>query len=326
MRLELIVPATQENIRRRKKGLIPPLGLAMVAALTPPEVEVSLTDENVTDIDFQKEVDLVGITALTATAPHAYDIADNFRAMGIKVILGGAHPSTLPDEASRHADAVVIGEAEGIWPNLIDDFKANKLKRVYRQSKRPSLINLPLPRRDLFANGAYYVTNTISTTRGCPYSCSFCSVTSLFGRTIRCRPVEEVVKEIETLNQRKLIVFVDDNIVGNPKYAKELFHALIPYRIKWVSQASVTVARNDELLRLTAASGCADLFIGFETLSPTNLAAIGKKVNMVDEYETVIKKIHSHGIAIHGFFILGLDEDDEDVFERTLHFAQEMRL
>jgi radical SAM superfamily enzyme YgiQ (UPF0313 family) len=326
VRLELIVPATQENLRRRKKGLIPPLGLAMVAALTPPEVEVSLTDENVTDIDFQKEIDLVGITALTTTAPHAYDIADNFRASGIKVILGGAHPSALPDEASRHADAVVIGEAEGIWPNLIDDFKANKLKKIYRQSERPSLINLPIPRRDLFANGAYYVTNTISTTRGCPYSCSFCSVTSLFGRTIRCRPVEEVVKEIETLNQRELIVFVDDNIVGNPKYAEELFHALIPYRIKWVSQASVTIARNDELLRLAAASGCADLFIGFETLSPTNLAAIGKKVNMVDEYETVIKKIHSHGIAIHGFFILGLDEDDEDVFKRTLHFAQEMRL
>jgi radical SAM superfamily enzyme YgiQ (UPF0313 family) len=326
VRLELIVPATQENIRRRKKGLIPPLGLAMVAALTPPEVEVSLTDENVTDIDFQKEIDLVGITALTVTAPRAYEIADNFRARGAKVILGGAHPSVLPEEASQHADAVVIGEAEGIWPSLINDFKESKLKRVYRQSERPSLVNLPIPRRDLFAKGAYYVTNTISTTRGCPYSCSFCSVTSLFGRAIRCRPVEEVLREIETLNQKEFIVFVDDNIVGNPKYAEELFHALIPYKIKWVSQASVTVAKNDELLKLAAASGCLDLFIGFETLSPANLAAVGKKVNTVDEYETVVKKIHSHGIAIHGFFILGLDEDDEEVFERTLHFAQKMRL
>jgi radical SAM superfamily enzyme YgiQ (UPF0313 family) len=326
LKVELIVPATQENIRRRKKGLIPPLGLAMVAAVTPPEIEVSITDENVTDIDFQKEIELVGITALTATAPRAYEIADNFRARGAKVILGGAHPSVLPEEASQHADAVVIGEAEGIWPILINDFKASKLKRVYRQSERPSLVTLPIPRRDLFAKGAYYVTNTISTTRGCPYSCSFCSVTSLFGRAIRCRPVEEVLREIETLNQKEFIVFVDDNIVGNPKYAKELFRALLPYRIKWVSQASVTVAKNDELLKLAAASGCLDLFIGFETLSPANLAAVGKKVNTVDEYETVIKKIHSHGIAIHGFFILGLDEDDEDVFERTLHFAQEMRL
>jgi radical SAM superfamily enzyme YgiQ (UPF0313 family) len=326
LKLELIVPATQENIRRRKKGLIPPLGLAMVAAVTPPEIEVSLTDENVTDIDFQKEIELVGITALTVTAPRAYEIADNFRARGAKVILGGAHPSVLPEEASQHADAVVIGEAEGIWPNLINDFKASKLKRVYRQSERPSMVNLPIPRRDLFAKGAYYVTNTISATRGCPFSCSFCSVTSLFGRAIRCRPVAEVLREIETLNQKEFIVFVDDNIVGNPKYAEELFRALLPYRIKWVSQASVTVAKNDELLKLAAASGCLDLFIGFETLSPANLAAVRKKVNTVDEYEMVIKKIHSHGIAIHGFFILGLDEDDEDVFERTLHFAQEMRL
>ena len=199
MKLELIVPATQENIRRRKKGLIPPLGLAMVAAVTPPEVEVSLTDENVTDIDFQKEIDLVGITALTVTAPRAYEIADNFRARGVKVILGGVHPSALPEEASQHADAVVIGEAEGIWPNLVNDFKANKLQRVYRQHEQPSLLNLPIPRRDLFAKGAYYFRNTLSTTRGCPYACSFCSVTSFFGHTYRCRPVEEILKEIKTL-------------------------------------------------------------------------------------------------------------------------------
>jgi radical SAM superfamily enzyme YgiQ (UPF0313 family) len=298
----------------------------MVAALTPPEVEVCLTDENVTDIDFQKEIDLVGITALTITASRAYEIADNFRMRGVKVVLGGAHPSALPDEASQHADAVVIGEAEGIWPNLINDFKANKLQRIYRQSERPSLVNLPIPRRDLFAKGAYYVTNTLSTTRGCPYSCSFCLVTSFFGHTFRSRPVEEVLKEIETLNRRQFIVFVDDNIVGNPKFAEELFRALIPYKIKWLSQASVMVARNDELLELAAASGCIALLIGFETLSPANLAAVGKKVNIVDEYETLIKKIHSHGIAIHGFFILGLDEDNEEVFKRTLHFAQKMRL
>ncbi|MFC2019287.1 B12-binding domain-containing radical SAM protein [Chloroflexota bacterium] len=326
VKLGLIVPATQENIQKRKKAPCPPLGLAMVAAVTPPETEISLTDENVTVIDFQKETDIVGITALTVTAPRAYEIADNFRARGVKVVLGGAHPSALPEEASQHADAVVIGEAEGIWPNLINDFKATKLQMIYRQRERPSLVNLPVPRRDLFAKGAYYVPNTLSTTRGCPYSCSFCSVTSFFGHTYRCRPVEEVLKEIETLNQRELIGFVDDNIVGNPKFAKELFRALPPYKIKWMSQASVTVARDDELLKLAAASGCMALLIGFETLSPANLAAVGKKVNIVDEYETVIKKIHSHGIAVHGFFILGLDEDDEEVFERTVHFAQKMRL
>ena len=302
------------------------MGLAIVAALTPPEVEVSLTDENVTVIDFYKETDLVGITALTVTARRAYEIADTFRARGVKVVLGGMHPSVMPEEASQHADAVVIGEAEGIWPNLIEDFKANKLQRMYRQHERPSLLGLPIPRRDLFTEGAYFARHTVSTTRGCPYSCSFCSVTSFFGHTYRCRPVEEIINEVETLSERKLIGFVDDNIGGNPKFAKELFRALIPYKIKWVAQASVTIAKDDELLRLAAASGCIDLFIGFESLSQANLVAVGKRINVVDEYEDVIRKVHSHGIAIHGFFILGLDEDDEDVFERTLRFAQKMRL
>ena len=326
MKLELIVPATQENLLNRKKAPCPHLGLAMVAALTPPEVEVSLIDENVTVIDFQKETDLVGITVLTITAKRAYEIADTFRAIGVKVILGGIHPSALPEEASQHADAIVIGEAEGIWANVIEDFKAHKLQRMYSHHEYPSLLNLPIPRRDLFANGVYYFRNTISTTRGCPYACSFCSVTSFFGHTYRCRPVEEILKEIETLNHKKLIWFADDNIVGNPKFAKEFFRALAPYKLKWAAQASVTIARDDELLKLAAASGCMILLIGFETLSPANLVAMGKKVNVVDEYEKVIRKIHSHGIAIHGFFILGLDEDNEDVFERTLRFAQRMRL
>ena len=326
MKLELIVPATQEHFLSQKKAPGPHLGLAMVAALTPPEVEVSLTDENVTVIDFQKEIDLVGITTLTITAKRAYEIADTFKAKGVKVVLGGSHPSALPEEAIQHADAVVIGEAEGIWTNVIKDFKANKLQRIYSQSEQPSLLDLPIPRRDLFADGAYYFRNTISTTRGCPYACSFCSVTSFFGNTYRCRPVEEIIKEIETMDHKKLIWFIDDNIVGRPKFAKELFRALIPYKLKWAAQASVTIAGDDELLKLAAASGCAILLIGFETLSQDNLVAMGKKVNAVDKYEMVIRKIHSRGIAIHGFFILGLDDDDEHVFGDTVRFAQKMKL
>jgi radical SAM superfamily enzyme YgiQ (UPF0313 family) len=326
VKLELILPAVKEYGRRQKKAPLPPMGLAMVAALTPPEVEVSLTDENVSVIDFQKDTDLVGITALTATALRAYEIADAFRARGIKVVLGGIHPSVLPEEASKHADAVVIGEAEGIWTKVIDDFKTNKLQKVYQNHERPSLVDLPMPRRDLFTKGAYLLNQTISATRGCPYSCSFCSVTAFFGHTYRCRPVEEIIREIETFNRRKLIGFVDDNIVGNPEFAKELFRALIPHKIKWAAQSSIMIARDDELLRLAASSGCMDLFIGFETLSPSNLAAIGKKVNRVDEYETAINKIHTQGIAIHGFFIVGLDGDDQDVFKRTIDFAQKMHL
>jgi len=326
MKLWLIVPTAQDTSRKKRKALIPPLGLATVAALTPPEVEVSLTDENVSDIDFQKETDLVGITALTVTARRAYEIADTFRARGVKVVLGGVHPSVCPEEAIQHADAVVVGEAEGVWSHLIEDFKANKLQRVYQQRERTGLAGLPMPRRDLFVEGAYYFSNTISTTRGCPYSCAFCTVTSFFGHTYRCRPVEEVLKEIETLNKRKFTVFVDDNIVGNPKFAKELFRALIPYKLRWVAQCSVTIARDDELLKLAAASGCISLFIGFESVSPASLAAVGKKINVVDEYEDVVRKIHSHGIGIHGFFIFGFDEDDKDVCTRTVRFAQKMRL
>jgi radical SAM superfamily enzyme YgiQ (UPF0313 family) len=244
----------------------------------------------------------------------------------VKVVLGGKHPSILPDEAGQHADAVVIGEAEGLWPNVIRDFQGNILQRLYSQPDRPGLLHLPIPRRDLFVSGAYYCQNTISTTRGCPFACSFCSVTSFFGHTYRRRPLEDILEEIDTFDRKKLIAFVDDNVFGDHKSAKELLHALAPRKIRWVAQASVAVGKDDELLTLAAASGCAALLVGFETLSPENLAIVGKRVNIVDEYESVIKKIHSHGIAIHGFFILGLDADDEGVFARTIRFAQKMRL
>jgi radical SAM superfamily enzyme YgiQ (UPF0313 family) len=326
MKLRLIAPAVPGNSRKQKKVLVPPLGLAMVAALTPPDVEVSLTDENVAAIDFQEKTDLVGITVLTITAQRAYEIADVFRARGIRVVLGGIHASFLPDEAGQHADSVVIGEAEETWTRLINDLKANRLQKRYEQGKRGPLLTLPIPRRDLFIKGAYLIKNTLSATRGCPYSCSFCSVSSFFGCTYRCRPVEEVLKELDTLSGAKYVFFVDDNIVGKPKYAKELFRAMIPYKIKWFGQASVTIAKDDELLELAAASGCIGLLIGFESIYPASLATVAKSINVVDEYEEIIKKIHSKGIGIHGFFITGLDEDDEEVFERTVRFAQKMKL
>jgi radical SAM superfamily enzyme YgiQ (UPF0313 family) len=326
MKLELIVPATKENLKRRKKVLTPPLGMATVAALTPPEIDVSLTDENISTVDFEKEVDLVGITALTHTAHRAYQIADSFRTRGVKVIMGGIHPSVMPEEASQHADAIVVGEAEGIWGDVIEDFKANKLRRIYRQNKHPSLVGLPIPKRDLYGKGAYYLRNTLWATRGCPYSCSYCSVSTIFGRKHRCRPVDEITNEIETFDRSKIIGFVDDNIVGNPKFAKELFSALIPYKIKWFGQAPVTIAKDDELLELAAASGCVGLLIGFESISPASLTTVGKKINVVAEYPDVIRKIHSKKISIHGFFIVGLDEDTEEVFMSTVRFAQKMRL
>jgi len=300
--------------------------LAQVAALTPPDFEITITDENISTVDLNKDVDLVGITTHTQTANRAYEIADSYRARGIKVVLGGIHASVLPEEASEHADAVVIGEAEGLWPALIEDFKSNNLKKVYSQDKRPVLTNLPIPRRDLFDNAAYLVPQTMATTRGCPHDCSFCTVTTFMGHTYRCRSLEEILREIETLDTDKPILFLDDNITGNPKFAKELFRALIPYKITWAGQCSVSIARDEELLKLAAASGCIIMLIGFESVSPASLASIGKKAKWKDDYETVITKIHSHGIGIHGCLIFGFDEDDKDIFKRTVRFARKMKL
>ena len=328
MKLELIQPVSREihhKLSKQKKSLAPPLCLGQIAALTPPDFEVSITDESISIVDLHKDVDLVGITTLTQTANRAYEIADSYRARGIKVVIGGIHASVLPEEASKHADSVVVGEAEGIWPTLIEDFKSNNLKSIYRQDKRPDLVNLPIPRRDLFDKAAYLVPQTMVTTRGCPYNCSFCSVPTFMGHTYRCRPIEEILKEIELFNTDKPIFFLDDNITGNPKFAKELLRALIPYKIHWAGQCSVAIAKDEELLKLAAASGCIILLIGFESILSASLASVGKKTNLVDEYENIIKKIHSHGIAIHGFFIFGFDEE-EDVFNRTLRFAQKMKL
>ena len=325
MKIELIVPATKMQRRRWRLALCPSLAPAMIAALTPPDVEVSITDENVSVIEYDKGVDLVGISAMTSTANRAYEIADSFRQRGVTVVLGGIHPSILPDEAGRHADAVVIGEAELTWPRLVADFKAGRLQKVYRQDERPALAGLPVPRRELYSR-RYLIPNTISTTRGCPFNCSFCSVSLFSGRTYRCRPVDEVIKEIETLDRRRPIIFVDDNIVGKPAYAKELFRALAPFRLKWMGQSSVNIASDPELLSLAAASGCMGLLIGFESVSPASLAGMGKKINKVDEYETAIARLHASGIGIHGAFIFGLDEDDDSVFKRTVDFAKKTRL
>ncbi len=329
IKLELIQPVSQivhHKLHEQNRSLAPPLSLAQIAALTPPEFEVSISDENISAVDLTKDVDLVGITTLTQTANRAYEIADSYRARGVKVVIGGIHASVLPEEASQHADSVVIGEAEGIWATVIEDFKSNNLKQIYKQDNRPDLANLPIPRRDLFDKSSYLVPQTLITTRGCPYNCSFCSVTTFMGHSYRCRPVQDVIEEIETLDTNKPILFLDDNITGNPKFAKELFRALIPYKINWVGQCSVTIAKDDELMKLAADSGCMLLAIGFESVSPTNLTTVGKKANWVDKYEADIKKIHSYGIGIHGFFIFGFDEEKEDVFDRTLRFAQNMKL
>ena len=338
MRVELIAPTWTKKIqekraKRAKVFKIPPLGLLNVAAVTPPDVEVSLTDENVEEVDFDKPVDLVGVTVMTSTAPRAYEIADEFRKRKIPVVLGGPHVSFMKEEAIQHADSVVIGEAEGAWERLIEDFKRGgrgSLKKFYENEKKPDLAKIPFPRWDLLKKDSYIVTKVLHVTRGCPYNCSFCSVSRLFGRKIRYRPVDKVVDCIEknigeSLGSR-FFVFLDDNIMANRKYAKELFQALIPYKIIWMSQSSVNAAYDEELLSLAAKSGCKALFVGLETLSEESLAEIGKSQNRISFYEEAIRRFHHYGIFVEGAFIFGFDHDKRDVFERTIRFVNKVKL
>lgn len=306
----------------------PPLNLAILAGLTPEEINVYITDENVgSSVDFDKPADLVGITALTSTVTRAYELADAFRKRGTRVVMGGIHPTALPEEALQHADTVVVGEAEGLWPQLLDDLQEDRLRQIYCSIERSNLKNLPHPRHDLLQRNGYMFPDTIYTTRGCPNGCGFCSVTSFFGGTYRSRPTEEVLAEVNKL-PGKTAFFIDDNIAGHIGNAGRLFQGLTARekRLTWIGQASVTIARNEELLDAAAASGCLALLLGIESLSPENLKSVGKHCNKVDEYEEAIKRIHARGIAVLGAFIFGLDHDTKDIFEQTLRFAQRNRL
>lgn len=306
------------------------LALPTLAALTPADVEVIVTDENVEPVDFGEKVDLVGISFNTSQACRAYEIADTFRERGMKVILGGIHASMLPQEASQHADAVVIGEADNIWVGLIDDFRGGRLQKRYVCSQKPDLEDSPPPRWDLLKS-SLYVEHSLQTTRGCPFNCEFCTVSAFFGRRYRCKPVENVLKEIEALRQidsRRLIFFVDDNIIADPEYAKTLLRALIPLKInRWWGQVSVNLAKDEELLDLMAESGCSRVLIGFESLSQENLKLMGKGgVNRVEDYARVIEEINSKGIQVVGAFMLGCDCDDESVFENTVRFIMDTNI
>ncbi|MGQ9532589.1 MAG: radical SAM protein [Desulfotomaculales bacterium] len=325
MRILLVAPSVlPPRGTGKRRAPFPPLALATVAGLTPPEVEVRIVDEAVEDLDCGGAWDLVGITCNTPQAPRAYAIAAAFRRRGIPVVLGGMHPTALPEEALRHADAVVVGEAEGSWPRLLADLQKGRLQPVYRQEGYPEL-KWVRARRELYRSGAYLVPSTVQTTRGCPYNCDFCSVTRFFGSTYRARPLQEVVEEVARLPGR-LVVFVDDNITARPAYARSLFRALRGLNKRWVGQASVNSLRSEEMVRLAAAGGCRGLFIGFESLSPEGLQGLNKQINDVRTYREVIGRLHHYGIGVIGAFIVGLDQDGPDVFDRILEFSFQAKI
>jgi len=323
-RLLIIAPTWSQGWWGGGKVLAPPLVLPLLAALTPADVDVRLVDENVEAVDTNADVDWVAITCMTASAPRAYVIADAFRQRGILVVMGGIHPTVLPDEAAAHADAVVIGEAEPLWREVLADLAAGRLRPCYKHDGYADLAGLPRPRRELLQVDRYLTTNVVQTGRGCPNACAFCTVSMVSGRRYRFRPVGEVVEEVSSLGG--WVGFVDDNIAGHPRRAKELFEALIPLRTRWIGQADLSMAKDPELLSLAARSGCQAMFVGLESLSQENLRATGKTPNLGMDMSAAIRTIHKAGIEIIGSFVLGLDGDDRSVFAKTVAFAERHKL
>jgi len=289
-----------------------------VAAAMPSSVETTIVDEEIEPIDFDTDADLIGISFMTFNAPRAYEIADTFRReKGKKVIVGGFHPSFMPEEALQHADAVCIGEAEHNVPRMIEDYRSGRLQSTYK-SDVVDLKGLPIPPRHLIRKSSYSIVDTVQASRGCPHRCTFCSITSFFDHTYRSRPVDAVIEEIRPLG--KYLLFMDDNITTNPEYAKELFAKMIPLGKRWFSQCSTRIAYDEKLLDLAERSGCSGLFIGFESLSQDGLKEWNKSFNRSKDYEKAVQRIHAHGIGICAAMVFGNDCDTTEIFPRTLDF------
>src|SRR6516165_3584632 len=312
VKIQLLSPAGE--IHRSRTGIFKtslryaPLTLTTLAALVPPELdaEVAIQDEGVQPLDLDFPPSLVGITAITGTALRAYAIADELRARGHTVVLGGVHPTLLPDEAAAHADAVVTGYAERSWPQLLRDFVAGRMQRRYFAPTGKRLEGVPIARRDLLKRERYATVNSIEATRGCPHKCDFCAVPAAWANIYAHRPVEDVVAELRTFEQRHA-VFIDLSPVEDVHYAKDLYRAMIPLGMRWVGLATTRVAEDAELLDLAAKSGCRGLLIGFESVSQATLEETRKGFHKAQNYAEIVKRLHDHGIGIQGCFVFGFD-------------------
>jgi len=325
MKLLLISPRSSD--KKSPVGFkVPQVALQIIAALTQENVKVSMVDEHISDIDFSKDYDLVGISIMTATAKRGYHLARTFKEKGSKVVFGGIHASVMPEEAIKYGDAVVIGEAESSWLNLVEDFKQNTLKRYY-QSKEPDLSTAPLPKRDSRIDRSVLGIKWpgFYTTKGCPYDCEFCSVSSVYGKKIRTLPIPLVIKDIENANS-KVFLSLDDNIAANPKYAKSLFKEMAHLNIEWGGQSTVSIAKDDELLQLCRKSGCRGLFVGLESVSTKSMSRMHKTLKSLKDNEDAIKKIQNTGIIFHPSFVFGFDDDTKAVFDDTLEFLYRNRI
>ncbi len=326
MKLLLVSPAlwTEKGKPLRvKRTFIIPLSIYLLAGLTPREWEVELVNDYTDDIDYDGGYDLVGITATTLHSERGYQIAAEFQKRGVKVVIGGFHPTLFPDVVKEHCDAIVLGEAELVWENLLADAAAGELKPVYKAERLSDLRDLPVPGYDLIKKNKYMNdVMPVECTRGCPYNCDFCSVTQFYGHKFRHRPVDQVARDIKACGSR-FINFVDDNIAGIKSYATELFEALSELNIFWVSQVSIRLADDEKLLALSAKSGFRYAIIGIETLDEKNLAAVGKKnVNKVEEYTAKMKLFRKYDITVAGNLMFGFDNDTKETFSKTYSFVK----
>jgi radical SAM superfamily enzyme YgiQ (UPF0313 family) len=304
-----------------------PLTLTTLAALVPPQLgaSVEIYDEGTEDIDLNLEADLVGMTVITGTAPRTYELADHFRGRGIPLVLGGPHVTLLPEEAQRHADAIVTGYAEQTWPQLLHDFANGQMKPRYGQDPNLSLAGQPFPRRDLLRRFSYATTHTFEATRGCIHRCDFCVVPVAWGTRPYQKPVEEVVQDIRQIGSKRP-VFVDLNLIADTHYAADLFKALIPLRVKWFGLATAQLAYDRELLSLAARSGCRGLLVGFESLSRKSLDSSRKGFNDPGRYGEIVERFHNHSISLMGCFAFGMDHDTPDTFMETARFVVEAKI
>jgi radical SAM superfamily enzyme YgiQ (UPF0313 family) len=331
VRIQLVYPDPNPRVGLSGRK-VESAALQLLAAITPAEHEVSIVQEHLGDpVRFDDaKVDLVGITAMTIQARRAYEIADGYRSAGKTVVLGGIHPSVQPDEALLHADAVVVGEAEPIWPQVLADAANGRLHGVYRGQEYADLSQLPHYRRDLFPKRSTFSLGAVQAARGCPYDCSFCSATLFAGRKYRFRPIENVIAEIKSMKTR-VVFFLDDNIFSSEPYCRALFSELKKLDIIWVGQASLHLtASNPALLKLAAESGCFSLFVGIESLSEANLRAAGalakNKASTPAQMGASLRVLHDHGIMVMAGVIFGFDDDDAGVFARTRKFLLDNRV
>jgi radical SAM superfamily enzyme YgiQ (UPF0313 family) len=324
MNILLISPSVCPNTKTPGGLMIPQLTLHILEGLTPSSHKVKLVEEECEALNVDEECDLVGISCMTSNAPRAYELAREFRKRGKKVVLGGVHPTILPDEALAYADAVVVGEAEGVWEQVLADCENGGLKRIYKQPP-PSLERfIPMKFRHDSKKRLFNVL-PVMTTRGCPYSCDFCCVSDLYGKKIRHAPIANVVRDIQE-SQGKIFIFLDDNIIGEPRYAKELFAAITPLHIKWVGQASISFVQDIELMKLAEKSGCCALFFGLESVSIAQLKKMRKSIKDVEKMGEAVKKIKGLGIHFHASFVFGFDNDTDAVFPDTLEFLQKHKI